>query len=158
MNRIALVTRHLRRPLQPYQVILSATRPFSTFPGSNMPKYTGSCYCRAIEYELELSSPDEARTSLCHCRNCKVRMSLACSPVPLRQLEEKWEWRADPLFLQKAFGTNYGLTAKVPKDALRYTKGKTKEHVADNGSGALLHREFCDNCGSFILEYSVCDL
>lgn len=121
-----------------------------------MPTYTGSCYCRAIEYELELSSPDEARTSLCHCRNCKV--TLACSPVPLRQLEEKWEWRADPLFLQKAFGTNYGLTAKVPKDALRYTKGKTKEHVADNGSGALLHREFCDNCGSFILEYSVCDL
>ncbi|KAJ9304615.1 hypothetical protein DTO217A2_5851 [Paecilomyces variotii] len=89
-----------------------------------MPTYTGSCYCRAIEYELELASPDEARTSLCHCRNCK-----------------------------KAFGTNYGLTAKVPKDALRYTKGKIKEHVADNGSGALLHREFCDNCGSFILEY-----
>jgi hypothetical protein len=57
---------------------------------------------------------------------------------------------------QKAFGTNYGLTAKVPKDALHLTKGIPKEHVADNGSGALIYREFCENCGSFILEYGVC--
>lgn len=57
---------------------------------------------------------------------------------------------------QKAFGTNYGLTAKVPKDTLHLTKGIPKEHVADNGSGALIHREFCENCGSFILEYGVC--
>ncbi|RLM01921.1 hypothetical protein CFD26_108124 [Aspergillus turcosus] len=89
-----------------------------------MPQYTGSCYCRNIKYEISLSSPDEARTSLCHCSNCK-----------------------------KAFGTNYGLTAKIPKDAFKLTAGKPKEHVGDNGSGSLLHREFCDNCGSFILEY-----
>ena len=57
---------------------------------------------------------------------------------------------------QKAFGTNYGLTAKVPKDAFHLIKGKPKEHVADNGSGAVIHREFCQNCGSFILEYGVC--
>jgi hypothetical protein len=56
---------------------------------------------------------------------------------------------------QKAFGTNYGLTAKIPKDAFKLTAGKPKEHVGDNGSGSLLHREFCDNCGSFILEYGV---
>jgi hypothetical protein len=56
---------------------------------------------------------------------------------------------------QKAFGTNYGLTAKVPKDAFRLTTGKPKEHAADNGSGMVVHREFCDNCGSFILEYGV---
>lgn len=56
---------------------------------------------------------------------------------------------------QKAFGTNYGLTAKVPKDAFKITSGTTKEHVGDNGSGHLLHREFCDNCGSYILEYGV---
>jgi hypothetical protein len=56
---------------------------------------------------------------------------------------------------QKAFGTNYGLTAKVPKDAFHLSKGKPKEHAADNGSGTVIHREFCDNCGSFILEYGV---
>ncbi|KAI9926357.1 hypothetical protein MW887_004121 [Aspergillus wentii] len=89
-----------------------------------MPTYTGSCYCRKIQYNLTLSSPDEARTSICHCRNCK-----------------------------KAFGTNYGLTAKVPKDAFQLTSGMPKEHVSDNGSGAMIHREFCGDCGSFILEY-----
>ncbi|KAK1141736.1 hypothetical protein N8T08_008834 [Aspergillus melleus] len=89
-----------------------------------MPKYTGSCYCRKIEYELDLSSPDDARTSLCHCRNCK-----------------------------KAFGTNYGLTAKVPKDAINIVRGTPKDHAADNGSGVVIHREFCAGCGSFILEY-----
>ncbi|PGH15242.1 hypothetical protein AJ80_05595 [Polytolypa hystricis UAMH7299] len=89
-----------------------------------MPNYTGSCYCRAIEYELQLSSPDDARTSLCHCRNCN-----------------------------KAFGTNYGLTTKVPKESFHVTKGETKEHAADNGTGVTLYREFCDICGSHILEY-----
>ncbi|KAK2784337.1 hypothetical protein FQN53_008566 [Emmonsiellopsis sp. PD_33] len=89
-----------------------------------MPTYTGSCYCSAIQYQLNLASPDKARTSLCHCRNCK-----------------------------KAFGTNFGLTAKVSKDSFGITQGKTKEHAADNGSGTMLYREFCDTCGSFILEY-----
>lgn len=56
---------------------------------------------------------------------------------------------------QKAFGTNYGLTAKVPKDSLRITAGAPKEHVADIGSGIPIHREFCGTCGSFILEYGV---
>lgn len=57
--------------------------------------------------------------------------------------------------LQKAFGANYGLTAKVPKEGFHITKGHTKEHASDNGSGVLLYREFCDTCGSFILEYGV---
>lgn len=35
-------------------------------------KLTGSCYCRNIKYELNLNSADDARTSLCHCKNCKV--------------------------------------------------------------------------------------
>ncbi|KAI0701633.1 DUF636 domain protein [Earliella scabrosa] len=87
-------------------------------------KLTGSCYCRALRYEVNLTSADDARTSLCHCRNCK-----------------------------KAFGANYGLTAKIPKDAFAYTQGTPKEHAADNGSGTTLHREFCADCGSFILEY-----
>ncbi|KAI0749283.1 DUF636 domain protein [Daedaleopsis nitida] len=88
-------------------------------------KLTGSCYCKKLEYEVNLDSADDARTSLCHCQNCK-----------------------------KAFGTNFGLTAKVPKDAFRYTRGAPKEHAADNGGGAtVVHREFCDDCGSFVLEY-----
>ncbi|BCS23736.1 GFA family protein [Aspergillus puulaauensis] len=89
-----------------------------------MPSYAGSCTCRRIQYELNLSSPDDARTSLCHCSSCK-----------------------------KAFGTNYGLTAKIPKGALQITAGRTKEFAQDNGSGSVVHREFCDNCGSFICEY-----
>lgn len=86
--------------------------------------YPGGCYCKEIRYEIELETPDEARTSLCHCRNCK-----------------------------KFFGTAFGLTAKIPKDAFRVTKGQTKEHAADNGSGTVLFREFCGTCGSGILEY-----
>ncbi|CAI7658637.1 unnamed protein product [Penicillium bialowiezense] len=77
-----------------------------------MPTYTGPCSCRKIEYELSLLSPDDARTSLCHCRNCKV-----------------------------------------PKDSFSYTKGSPHQHAADNGSGVTIYREFCDTCGSFILEY-----
>ena len=35
--------------------------------------YTGSCYCKEIRYEINLASADEeARTSICHCKNCKV--------------------------------------------------------------------------------------
>ena len=33
---------------------------------------TGSCYCRAITYEVSLNSADDARTSICHCKNCKA--------------------------------------------------------------------------------------
>ncbi|KAK8189366.1 Mss4-like protein [Phyllosticta capitalensis] len=87
-------------------------------------KLTGSCFCRAIVYEINLKSPDDATTSLCHCGNCK-----------------------------KAYGTNYGLTTEVPRDAFTYTQGKPKEHAADNGSGIVVTREFCDTCGSLIIEY-----
>ncbi|KAJ6008267.1 Glutathione-dependent formaldehyde-activating enzyme/centromere protein V [Penicillium herquei] len=89
-----------------------------------MPTYTGSCFCKNIQYELHLASPEDARTSLCHCNNCK-----------------------------KVFGTNYGLTTKVPRDTFHLISGQPKEYAADNGSGVVIHREFCDNCGSFILEY-----
>lgn len=47
------------------------------------------------------------------------------------------------------------MTSKIPKDAITLSAGKPKEHAADNGSGVVIHREFCDNCGSFILEYGV---
>ncbi|KAF2396829.1 DUF636 domain protein [Trichodelitschia bisporula] len=87
-------------------------------------KLTGSCYCRALKYELDLDSVDDAWTSLCHCKNCK-----------------------------KVFGTNYGLTMKVPLQAVKYTAGRPQEHKADNGSGTMIYREFCSHCGSYILEY-----
>ncbi|KAI9750621.1 MAG: hypothetical protein M4579_006390 [Chaenotheca gracillima] len=86
--------------------------------------YTGSCYCREIKYEVDLVSPDDARTSLCHCNNCK-----------------------------KFFGTPFGITTKINRKAYKVTAGKPKVHEADNGSGVLLHREFCDTCGSGMLEY-----
>jgi len=86
--------------------------------------YTGSCYCREIKYEIEIDSPDETRTSLCHCHNCK-----------------------------KFFGSAFGLTVKVPSSTLKITSGVPKAHVADNGSGTQLHREFCSTCGSGIMEY-----
>ncbi|KAL9062035.1 MAG: hypothetical protein Q9206_000126 [Seirophora lacunosa] len=76
--------------------------------------YKGACYCKAVKYEIDIPSPEEARTSLCHCKNCKI-------PV-------------------KAFSyTSDSATPTV--------------HEADNGSGSLLHREFCSICGSGILEY-----
>ncbi|OCF30970.1 hypothetical protein I316_07377 [Kwoniella heveanensis BCC8398] len=80
----------------------------------------GSCFCRALTYELTLDSVDQARATLCHCTNCK-----------------------------KAFGTNYGLTAKVPVKSFKYTRGTPRDHRADNG----VTREFCEICGSYILEY-----
>jgi len=86
--------------------------------------YTGSCYCKEIKYEIDLASPDDARTSLCHCKNCK-----------------------------KFFGAPFGITVKIPKKALTITTGKPTVHVADNGSGVSIHREFCGTCGSGILEF-----
>ncbi|KAL8756480.1 MAG: hypothetical protein Q9184_004488 [Pyrenodesmia sp. 2 TL-2023] len=88
--------------------------------------YKGACYCKAVKYEIDIASPDEARTSLCHCKNCK-----------------------------RFFGTAFGLTTKIPVKAFAYTSDSAKPtiHEADNGSGSLLHREFCSKCGSGILEY-----
>ena len=57
--------------------------------------------------------------------------------------------------MQKFFGTAFGLTVKIPKSAFGITQGKTKVHEADNGSGTMLHREFCGTCGSGILERGV---
>ena len=39
----------------------------------------GGYYCGEIRYELHLSSPDDARTSLCHCHSCKVCPSFLLS-------------------------------------------------------------------------------
>jgi len=54
--------------------------------------------------------------------------------------------------LQKFTG---GITTKIPRSAFKITKGKEdfKVHEADDGSGVVLHREFCGKCGSGLLEY-----
>lgn len=87
---------------------------------------TGSCYCRAITYQVELNSADDARTSLCHCKNCK-----------------------------KFTGGPFGTTTKIPKSTFTLKSGKDKVtvHEMDNGSGTMLHREFCATCGSPLMEF-----
>jgi hypothetical protein len=82
----------------------------------------GRCVCNKLQYSLNLDSPDNARTTLCHCHSCR-----------------------------RAFGTNYGLTAKIPLDAFKYESGTPKKYKQGNG----VTREFCDNCGAFICEYGV---
>ncbi|KAF2190210.1 DUF636 domain protein [Zopfia rhizophila CBS 207.26] len=87
---------------------------------------TGSCYCENLKYALSLESKGDARTSLCHCGNCK-----------------------------KAFGGVFGATVKVPLNVFRYTgeSGAPTVHASDNGSGVNVYREFCHECGSYICEY-----
>ncbi|KAL5347497.1 hypothetical protein ACLOAV_007809 [Pseudogymnoascus australis] len=55
---------------------------------------------------------------------------------------------------QKFCGSAFAITTKIPRESFMITQGSPKEHVGDNGSGVQLHREFCDECGSGILEYA----
>jgi hypothetical protein len=105
------------RPLRSRPILSTAVIPIrhltltqSTKMGVNL---KGHCVCKALTYSVSLDSPDDARTTLCHCQSCR-----------------------------RAFGTNYGLTTKVPVDAFKYESGKPKLFQQDNG----VVREFCDNC------------
>jgi len=60
----------------------------------------GSCCCKTLKYYLKLQNIDDARTTLCHCANCK-----------------------------KAFGGVFGLTAKIPIQSFRYESGSEKPTV-----------------------------
>lgn len=90
----------------------------------------GHCVCNKLRYSLDLdfnSGSDAAspRTTLCHCQSCR-----------------------------RAFGTNYGLTAKVPVQSFHYEEDSgqpRKFKQRDTG----VTREFCDNCGAYICEYGV---
>ncbi|KAI0411307.1 Mss4-like protein [Xylaria grammica] len=87
----------------------------------------GGCYCGAIRYVISLSDPEsQARTSICHCGNCK-----------------------------RFTGCNYGITTKISRSAfaIQQGQGHVKVHEAENGSGVMLHREFCGTCGGSLLEY-----
>jgi hypothetical protein len=68
-------------------------------------------------------------------------------------------WNVSELipYPQKFTGCNFGITSKIPKSAFKIKSGSehVKVHEADNGSGVVLHREFCDTCGSGLLEYGV---
>ncbi|KAG5748632.1 hypothetical protein H9Q72_007417 [Fusarium xylarioides] len=69
-----------------------------------MPSYTGKCVCGNVKYSVSLDSPDDARTSLCHCGSCK-----------------------------RAFRTNFGLTTKVALDGFSYDQGKPRTFKQENG-------------------------
>ena len=61
---------------------------------------------------------------------------------------------------QKFTGGPFGITSKIPESSFSVTQGKEyiTVHEADNGSGTMLHREFCKECGSPILERGVSTL
>ncbi|WWC88899.1 uncharacterized protein L201_003814 [Kwoniella dendrophila CBS 6074] len=87
--------------------------------------FEGGCYCSNVRYRISLDHIKDAASSLCHCRNCK-----------------------------KAYGGDFFAAVRVPVNTFQYTSGKAKLHAKDNGSGVMVNREFCDNCGSNIIEYS----
>jgi hypothetical protein len=112
--------------------VLQSNQSSLRFKDSNIEKMTllpGGCYCGAVRYSINLDDPqNNARTSICHCQNCK-----------------------------RFTGCNYGVTTKIPKSSFSVSQGQDaiKVHEADNGSGVLLHREFCNTCGGSLLEYGV---
>lgn len=136
-RRLNLLTSHTKPsppttiPL-PHPIKPNTFCPHRTTTSSSQPTpshHTGGCYCTRIRYTITLpSGPDSARTSLCHCKNCK-----------------------------KFTGGPFGVTTKIPSSAYTVTSGQhlLKIHEADNGSGTVLHREFCSECGSGILEFGV---
>ena len=49
-----------------------ASRPYQSISTSGKILIVNAPLGGALKYEIDISSPDEARTSLCHCKNCKV--------------------------------------------------------------------------------------
>ncbi|KAM7214866.1 Mss4-like protein [Rhypophila decipiens] len=91
----------------------------------------GRCVCNKVRYTLELVPEQEGdskktstapRTTLCHCSSCR-----------------------------RAFGTNYGLTAKVALENFRYDEDSAAPRKFKQENGVT--REFCENCGAYLVEY-----
>ena len=64
---------------------------------------------------------------------------------------------SNPCYDQKFTGGPFGTTTKIPKSTFTLKSGKDKVtvHEMDNGSGTMLHREFCATCGSPLMEFGV---
>ncbi|KAF2667149.1 hypothetical protein BT63DRAFT_458111 [Microthyrium microscopicum] len=77
--------------------------------------YTGSCKCAAIRIEI---TGEPAKTSLCHCENCK-----------------------------KYSGSAYSANAIFPKSAFTIVAGEPKVYETPGGSGNVTSISFCGNCG-----------
>ncbi|KAI3572421.1 Mss4-like protein [Fusarium oxysporum f. sp. albedinis] len=85
-----------------------------------------------IKYSVSLDSPDDARTSLCHCGSC-------C----------------------RAFGTNFGLTTKIALGGFNYDQGKPKTFKQENGvvrefcdnCGAFIYEYGFPPKGEFFCKY-----
>lgn len=70
--------------------------------------YTGSCYCKEIQYELALNSPEEeARTSICYCENCKVRMAKS-TIIMWSRIQNPYDYTTK----QRWTGSAFGITTK----------------------------------------------
>ena len=116
---------------------------------SNLPQWQSTpvpTTATPSKYEVTLSSPDEARTSLCHCHNCKV-----CD----KTLKKRYNKVANSQTSRHIEILRHRPSASQPKSpnrAFKITSGKTKEHVADNGVGeAAASGVLCGVWG--ILEY-----
>ena len=72
---LSLIATLAKRPTS-NSLVTASNRTFSTNSAFAMPIYKGGCYCGEVKYTIDVS-PDDARTSLCHCKNCKVRAPLA---------------------------------------------------------------------------------
>ncbi|TFY69595.1 hypothetical protein EVG20_g3083 [Dentipellis fragilis] len=57
--------------------------------------------------------------------------------------------------VQKFTGAENSMAIKIPRATFTYLTGVPRKHAADNGSGTLVTREFCAECGSGIMEYGV---
>lgn len=101
----------------------SATQGFSTKrrQGEVMTTETaasGGCLCGDVRYGVQLA---QARTLVCHCRNC-----------------------------QKQSGSAFSILLVVPKDQLEIT-GALATYEDRGASGEAVARKFCPRCGSAVI-------
>lgn len=111
------------------QIVCALTSVFSILPIMSVVQVHGSCVCGAVRYRISVESPDDGRTTLCHCSSCR-----------------------------KAFGTNFGLTTKVrvlylsPNQSTRLTcAGSTQLFPVRPRDCSKVHAR--QRCDTRILQY-----